>query len=46
VGEPTAARLVSVHNVAWTLDLMSRARRAVLEHRYDAFRTEVLSVWG
>ena len=46
VGEPTAARLVSVHNVAWTIDLMARARRAILEGRYDAFRMEVLAVWG
>ena len=31
VGEPTAARLVSLHNVAWTLDLMARMRAAI-EH--------------
>jgi queuine tRNA-ribosyltransferase len=29
VNEPTAARLVSVHNIAWTLHLMSRIRTAI-----------------
>jgi queuine tRNA-ribosyltransferase len=46
VGEPTAARLVSVHNVAWTIDLMTAARRAIVEQRWNSFRTSVLSVWA
>lgn len=46
VGEQTAARLLSVHNLAWTLDLMDRARRAITEGRYAAFRAEILAVWG
>ena len=46
VGEPTASRLVSVHNVAWTIDLMSRARQAILDGRYETFRASVLAVWG
>ena len=29
VGEPTASRLVSIHNVAWTIDLMNRMRAAI-----------------
>jgi queuine tRNA-ribosyltransferase len=45
VAEPTASRLVSLHNVAWTIGLMDDARQAILEHRYDAFRASVLSVW-
>lgn len=45
-GEPTASRLVSLHNVAWTLQLMTSAGEAIAERRYDAFRREVLEVWG
>jgi queuine tRNA-ribosyltransferase len=45
VGEPTAARLLSLHNVAWTLWLMERARTAIEHGSFDALRAEVLSVW-
>lgn len=44
-GEPTAARLLSVHNVAWTLDLMRRMRAAIVAGTFDGFRRELLSVW-
>ena len=46
VGEPTASRLVSLHNVAWTISLMATMRRAIIEGRFQKMRTEVLSVWG
>jgi queuine tRNA-ribosyltransferase len=46
VREPTASRLVSLHNVAWTFDLMERMRRAIAAGTFDALRTEVLAVWG
>jgi queuine/archaeosine tRNA-ribosyltransferase len=36
---------VSLHNVAWTIALMDDARQAIVEHRFDAFRAAVLSVW-
>jgi queuine tRNA-ribosyltransferase len=45
VGEPTAARLLSLHNVAWTLWLMDRARTAIEGGCFEALRAEVLSVW-
>jgi queuine tRNA-ribosyltransferase len=45
VGEPTAQRLVSIHNLAWTLDLMARARAAIRAGTLDALRREVLAVW-
>ena len=45
-GEPTGARLVSVHNVSWTLQLMDEMKRAIAEGRFGALRSEVLSVWG
>lgn len=46
VGEPTASRLVSVHNIAWTIDLMARAREAIAAQRWDAFRASILAVWA
>lgn len=46
VNEPTAARLLSLHNVAWTLDLMSRMRSAIAESRFQALRRDILQVWG
>ena len=46
VGEPTASRLLSIHNVAWTIDLMDRMRLAIHEGRFEAMRRDVLDVWG
>lgn len=46
VGEPTANRLLSIHNVAWTIQLMARMRAAIAAGTFDALRREVLSVWG
>jgi queuine tRNA-ribosyltransferase len=45
VAEPTASRLVSLHNIAWTIGLMDDARQAIIEQRYEDFRASVLSVW-
>lgn len=46
VGEPTAARLISLHNVSWTLQLMESMRRAIAEGSFDLLRRNVLKVWG
>lgn len=46
VGEPTAARLVSVHNVAWTINLMKRMREAIKQGTFSTLRRQVLEVWG
>jgi queuine tRNA-ribosyltransferase len=46
VGEPTAARLVSVHNIAWTLQLMATMRAAIAEGTFATLRARVLEVWG
>ncbi len=45
VAEPTASRLVSLHNLAWTFALMDAARAAIVAGRFDQFRQHVLSVW-
>ena len=46
VGEPTASRLLSIHNVAWTIQLMERMRAAIVAGTFDRLRADVLAVWG
>ena len=46
VGEPTASRLLSIHNVAWTIDLMARMRAAITAGTFAELRSSVLDVWG
>jgi queuine tRNA-ribosyltransferase len=46
VGEPSARRLVTLHNIAWTFDLMAAARAAIADGTYDSVRRAVLSVWA
>ncbi len=46
VGEPTASRLVSLHNIAWTLNLMSEMRNAIIDDTFSALRAEILGIWG
>jgi queuine tRNA-ribosyltransferase len=46
VGEPTASRLVSIHNISWTLQLMDRMRAAIATGTFQQLRSEVLATWG
>jgi len=46
VGEPTGARLLTIHNVTWLSDLVTNLRAAIAEGRFDATRRAVLDVWG
>ncbi len=46
VGEPTASRLLSIHNVAWTIALMDSMRVAIAAGTFDSMRRSVLDVWG
>jgi queuine tRNA-ribosyltransferase len=46
VGEPTAARLVTLHNLAWTFAFFDRIRAAVAVGTLSALRAEVGGVWG
>jgi queuine tRNA-ribosyltransferase len=46
LGEPTGARLLTIHNVAWLSQLVIDLRSAIVEGRFDAARREVLDVWG
>jgi queuine tRNA-ribosyltransferase len=45
VGEPSAGRLVSLHNLAWLSQLVERARQAVLDGSFATLAGEVAEVW-
>jgi queuine tRNA-ribosyltransferase len=46
LGEPTAARLLTIHNVAWLSDLVIGLRGAIETGTFDQVRREVLEVWA
>ena len=46
VGEPTGPRLVSLHNLSWTLQLMDHMRSSIAAGTFDTLRSEILAVWG
>jgi queuine tRNA-ribosyltransferase len=46
VNEPSGSRLMSLHNVAWTLDLMARMRSAIANGTMATLRRDILDVWG
>jgi queuine tRNA-ribosyltransferase len=46
VGEPTAMRLVSLHNLAFMFDLVNRIRAAVTDGTLPALREELAGAWG
>ncbi|MEO7398015.1 MAG: tRNA guanosine(34) transglycosylase Tgt, partial [Ilumatobacteraceae bacterium] len=46
VGEPSGPRLVSLHNIAWTLQLMERMRQAIVAGAFTELRDEVLAHWA
>jgi queuine tRNA-ribosyltransferase len=45
VAEPTAPRLLTLHNVAWTFALVDRIRAAVVAGTLPALRDEVAARW-
>lgn len=46
VGEPTAWRLLSIHNLTVMIDLVGRARAAIAAGRFDTLRRRTIEVWG
>jgi queuine tRNA-ribosyltransferase len=46
VGEPTGARLATLHNLSWTLRLVARMRSSIRAGTFGALRDEVLAAWG
>jgi queuine tRNA-ribosyltransferase len=45
VGEPTAWRLLSIHNLFFVLGLMAEARSAIAEGRFEALRAGIAETW-
>jgi queuine tRNA-ribosyltransferase len=45
VGEPTAARLITLHNLAWTFAFFARIRAAVESGTLARLRAEVAGCW-
>lgn len=46
VNEPTAPRLLTIHNVWWTLNLVAEVRAAVMTDTLDAVRSRIAAVYG
>jgi queuine tRNA-ribosyltransferase len=46
VGEPVAGRLLTVHNLSWTLALMERLRNAVIDGTLDTLRVALAATWA
>ncbi|HZM37947.1 MAG TPA: tRNA guanosine(34) transglycosylase Tgt [Acidimicrobiales bacterium] len=46
VAEPTAPRLLTLHNMWWTLDLVNRIRSAIGAGTLATLRAEVAANWG
>jgi len=46
VDEPSAARLLTLHNVAWLLALMDAAQEAIAAGSLDQLRAEVADAWA
>lgn len=44
--EPTAARLITLHNVAWLLRFMDQMSDAITAGTFDSFRRGVHEVWA
>jgi queuine tRNA-ribosyltransferase len=46
VNEPTAPRLLTLHNVSWLLDLVRRTRAAVADGTLGSLRREIAERWA
>ena len=43
--EPTASRLLSLHNLKWTIDLVASMRSAIIDGTFESLREEILHTW-
>ena len=44
--EPTASRLLSIHNLKWTIDLVDSMRVAILDGSFERLCASILDVWA
>ena len=45
-GEPTAGRIITLHNLAWLSALTARMRDAIGAGTFDELRTEIWTLWA
>lgn len=46
LGEPTAARLLTIHNVAWLSNVVNGLRAAIADGTFEQARRRILDVWS
>jgi queuine tRNA-ribosyltransferase len=46
VDEPTAPRLLTLHNLAWLRDLVVRTRASIVDGSFTRLRAEVAAAWS
>ena len=46
VNEPTASRILTLHNIAFLSDLVADARAAIEAGRFASFRDQINDIWG
>jgi len=46
VGEPAAARILTLHNLAWLFDMMHRMRTSIENDTFHKFRKDILDIWA
>jgi queuine tRNA-ribosyltransferase len=46
VNEPTGARLVTLHNLAWLLRFVAAVRASIYSGTFGAFRAATLAIWS
>ncbi len=46
VDEPTGPRLVTLHNLSWTLQLLRRVRGSLVDGTFEGVRAEVHAAWA
>lgn len=44
--EPTAGRIITLHNLAWLAELTSRMRSAIVDGTFEQLRREIWDTWG
>ena len=44
--EPTGARILTLHNLAWLFNFVGCMRTSINENKFDEFRKETLDIWS
>ena len=44
--EPTGARILTLHNLAWLFNFVERMRVSIKENQFNNFRKETLDIWS